>query len=90
MAQVSTPASNVTIFFTDYNELLQLQQSHALASPAIVVPQSGKLVAFVSKSSLRPWILDFGAFDHIIGNQSFFFSIVSFGFFALITLIDGS
>ena len=42
------------------------------ALPVTTMAQSGNPAAFVSQSSLGPWILDFDASDHMIGNQSLF------------------
>ena len=73
MAPITTPPSNVNISAAKYNEFLKLRETHQNLLPTTVVAQFGNLVAFVSQSSLGPWILDSGASNHMTGNQFLFF-----------------
>ena len=69
VAQVTTSASDITISTTEYNEL---RAANKPASTVTFVAQSGNHVAFVSQFSfLGPWILDFGASNHMIGTNLF-------------------
>ena len=90
MAQVTAPASDVTISAAEYTEFLKLRATHDPTSPAIAVAQSGNPVAFVSQSSLGPWILDSGASDHMTGNQSLFSQLSFSDSLPSVTLADGS
>jgi hypothetical protein len=58
---------DITIPATEYNEFLQFKAARQPSSA--VVAQSSKPVAFISTSSLGPWILDSSASDNMIGNK---------------------
>ena len=55
------------------------------------VAQTGNASACLTRtSSLGPWILDFGASDHIYGNKDLFSSITTTFALPTITLANGS
>ena len=55
------------------------------------VAQTGNASACLTHtSSLGPWILDFGAFDHISGNKDLFSSIITTSTLPTVTLANGS
>src|SRR4051794_34167754 len=59
---------DIMIPAVEYNHFLPFKEAHQPPS-FIVVAQSGNPVAFVSTSYLGPWVLNFGASIHLIGNK---------------------
>ena len=72
----------------EYKEYLHLTQAAKFVSISSVV-QTGNAFACLSHSS-GPWILDFGAFDHICGNKDLFCSLTITLPLLMITLTNGS
>ncbi|RDX65840.1 hypothetical protein CR513_55465, partial [Mucuna pruriens] len=61
------------------------------SAPLLQVAYAGNSFVCISKSpSLGPWVLDFGASDHIFGNRSLFSSLSTYGFLPSITSTNGS
>jgi hypothetical protein len=91
VAAVAQPtiAKDITIPATEYNEFLQFKAAHQPSSSAAVA-QSGNPVAFLSTSSLGPWVLDSGASDHMTGNQSLLSQLSYSDSLPSVTVADGS
>ncbi|RDX86550.1 hypothetical protein CR513_32097, partial [Mucuna pruriens] len=83
----TSPASEI-ISVVEYDDLLQHWVAHSSTAPTI---SSNPLALSVSQPpSLRPWILDPSASNHMIGNQ-FLFSCLSFSnVVPFVTLTNGS
>ncbi|GAU43000.1 hypothetical protein TSUD_188740 [Trifolium subterraneum] len=71
VAAVAQPTitKDITIPAAEYNEFLQFKAAHHPSSSAAVA-QSGNPVAFISTSSLGPWVLDSSASDHMTADGS--------------------
>lgn len=80
---------DVIISTINYNDFLQFKASHQPSSFATVA-QSSNPVAFVSTSSLDPWVLDFGASDHMTGNKSILSHLSYSDYLPSVTVEDGS
>ena len=71
-----------------YKEYLHLTKATKSASISFVA-QTSNASTCLSHSS-GPWILDFGAFDHISGNKDLFSSLTNTSPLPMITLANGS
>ena len=84
----SSLPSRVIIMPNEYKEYIHRTQPTKSAFNSSVV-QTGNASACLSHSS-GPWILYFGAFDHIYGNKDFFSSLTITSPLPMITLANGS
>lgn len=57
---------------------------------AFVAHTSISFVGLIQPSSLRPWVLDSDATNHITGNKSLFFSLSSLNNLLMVTMADES
>ena len=72
----------------EYKEYIHLTQAAKSAS-ILFVAQTDNASAFLSHSS-SPWILDFGAFDHLSSNKDIFSSLTIISPLPMITLANES
>ena len=68
----------------------QLQTSSTPPSSTVTLARTGNPTAFLSSSSYPTWIIDSGAFDHMIRAKSITFSLDSTCFFPSVTLANDS
>ncbi|RVW90294.1 Retrovirus-related Pol polyprotein from transposon RE1 [Vitis vinifera] len=92
--QLPQPPSSSTsqgIFLTDseYDDYLRYQATKS-ASVASVAQTGNTSACLTHTSSLRPWILNSGASDHILGNKDLFSSITTTSALPTVTLANGS
>ena len=74
---------------SEYDDYLRYQA--AKSSSVASVAQTGNASACLTHtSSLGPWILDFGASDHISGNKDLFSSLATIPTLSTVTLANGS
>ena len=74
---------------SEYDDYLRYQA--AKSSSVASVAQTGNASACLTHtSSLGPWILDFGASDHISGNKDLFSSLATIPTLPTVTLANGS
>ena len=74
--QPPSPSQGVTLTPGEYEEFLRL--THAAKSASIAsVAQTGNASSYLAHS-LGPWILGFGASDHLFGNKDLLFSYYHF------------
>ena len=85
---IPSPPSRVILSPNEYKEYIHCTQATKSASISSIV-QTGNASSCLSHSS-RPWILDFGAFDHISSNKDFFSSLTITSPLPMITLANGS
>ena len=83
----STPP-RVILTPNEYKEYLHLTQPAKSVSISSIA-QTGNASACLSHSS-EPWILDFGASDHLYGNKDHFSSLTITSTLPIITLTNGS
>ena len=88
-----TPSSSTSqgILPTDseYDDYLRYQAAKS-ASVASVAQTGNASACLTHTSSLGPWILDFGASDHISGNKDLFSSLTTTPTLPTVTLANGS
>ena len=78
----------VTLTLGEYEEFLHL--THAAKSSSIAyVAQIDNAFAYLTHS-LGPWILDFGAFDHLSSNKDLFSFLIITSPLHMITLANGT
>ena len=85
----STSQGNIPPTDSEYDDYL-CYQAAKLASVASVAQTGNASACLTHTSSLRPWILDSGAFDHISGNKDLFSSLTTTSTLPTITLANGS
>ncbi|RVW96191.1 Retrovirus-related Pol polyprotein from transposon RE1 [Vitis vinifera] len=83
------PSDNTSDSSVEYDDYLRYQTTKSASVASIA--QTGNVSACLTHtSSLRPWILDSGASDHISGNKDLFSSITTTSTLPTITLANGS
>lgn len=79
---------NFTVNYDDFFRWYQnYQNSHSIAS---VAHTGNSFVCLSQSSSLRPWILDSGASNHVTSNKNLFYSLSTSSFLSTITSVNGS
>ena len=73
----------------EYDDYLHYQEAKS-ASVASVAQTGNAFARLTHTSSLGPWILDFGASDHISGNKDLFSSLTTTPTLPTVTLANGS
>ena len=85
------PSDEVSISVDACNEFLQYKAAMQPTQLVVVITQSGNPIACISKSSsLGPWILDSGAYDHMSSNKSFFSQLTYLDSLPSVTMANGS
>ena len=74
---------------SEYDDYLHYQTTK-LASVASIAQTCNASVCLTHTSSLEPWILDSGAFDHISSNKDIFSSLTTTSSLPTVTLANGS
>ena len=83
----SSPPPEVILTPNEYKEYIHLTQTTKFASISFVA-QTGNAPACLSHSS-GPWILNYGASDHLSGNKDIFSSLTITSPLPMITLANG-
>ena len=78
----------MTLTLSEYEEFLCLTHAAKYASISSIV-QADNASAYLTHS-LGPWILDFGAYDHLYGNKDLFPSLTITSPLPMITLANGT
>ena len=88
-----TPSSSISQGIapidSEYDDYLCYQAAKS-ASIASVVQTGNASVFLTHTSSLGPWILNSGAYDHISGNKDFFSSLINNSTLPIVTLANAS
>ncbi|RVW72360.1 Retrovirus-related Pol polyprotein from transposon TNT 1-94 [Vitis vinifera] len=82
-------SQGISLTDSEYDDYLCYQATKS-ASVTYVVQTGNASACLTHTSSLGPWILDSGAFDHISGNKDLFSSITTTSVLPTVTLANGS
>ncbi|RVW60738.1 Retrovirus-related Pol polyprotein from transposon TNT 1-94 [Vitis vinifera] len=85
----SSTSQGISLTDSEYDDYLRYQATKSAAITSVA--QTGNAFACLTHtSSLGPWILDSGTFDHISGNKDLFSSITTTSTLPTVTLANGS
>ena len=85
----SSTSQGISLTDSEYDDYFRYQATKSAFVTSVA--QTGNASAcFTHTSSLGPWILDSGAFDHISGNKDLFSSIATTSALPTVTLANGS
>ncbi|RVW98210.1 Retrovirus-related Pol polyprotein from transposon RE2 [Vitis vinifera] len=85
----SSTSRVISLTDSEYDDYLRYQATKSAFVASVA--QTGNVSAYLTHtSSLRPWILDSGASDHISGNKDLFSSITTTSALPTVTLTNGS
>nr|CAN81940.1 hypothetical protein VITISV_007358 [Vitis vinifera] len=85
----SSTSQGIFLTNSEYDDYLRYQATKS-AFVAFVAQTGNASACLTHTSSLGPWILDSGAFDHISGNKDLFSSITTTSALPTVTLANGS
>ncbi|RVX03409.1 Inactive protein kinase [Vitis vinifera] len=85
----SSTSQGISLTDSEYDDYLHCQATKS-ASVTSVAQTGNASTCLTHTSSLRPYILDSGASDHISGNKDIFFSITTTSTLPTVTLANGS
>ena len=92
MAAKESSSTPLRVSYTQrvYKKYLHLTQAAKSTSISSISQTGNTSACFTHSSSLGPWILDFGASNHIFGSKDLFSSLTITSPLPMITLANGS